>query len=181
VPLLTSDLPPVRIAAARALEKFSDFKKTALPALQHALDANVSEPMVNIGILAALAELGDASVMPTVQKYFYEKDSRVARKAVEVAGALPAAGSIDPLIDLCRRQEKIVKNNSASGSVLAGGDVNGNNKVVAKSDEKALKSAQDLVAEIDKALSKISGETLAGSQQWQTWWNQARGTFKVQK
>jgi len=181
VPLLTSDLPPTRIAAAKALEKFVDQKKTVIPALQHALAANASEPGVMITVLGALAEIADASVMPTVQKYFYEKDARVARKAVQVAGALPAASSIDPLIDLSRRQEKIAKNNSASGTVLAGGDVNGNNKVVAKSDENALKAAQDLVAEIDKTLTMISGETLAGSQQWQTWWNQAKGTFKIQK
>ena len=119
------------------------------------------------------------SDQPTLQKYFYDKDSRVALYAIQIGALLPAVSSIDPLIDILKRQEKIVKNNSASGSVLAGGDVNGNNKVVAKSDENVLKMAEDMVKQINVTLSKISGESLTGSQDWQTWWNQAKPTFKL--
>jgi HEAT repeat protein len=179
VPLLQADLPPVRASAAKALGKFPDQKKVALPALQHALAAN-SELAVLAAIFDALGELGDASAMAAVQKYFYDKDLRTVRHAVGVAGTLPHAASVDPLIDVQRRQEKYVKANSG-GSTLAGGDANGNNKIVAKPDEAALKNATDLIADIDKALSKITSESFSGSQQWQAWWNQAKPTFKIQK
>jgi HEAT repeat protein len=181
IPLLQSDLLPVRQSAAKALGSFEDQKKTVLPALQHAIAATSSDPNVVVMILEALGKLGDASSIPAVQKCFYDKESRVVRQAIAVAGTLPAATSIDPLIDLLRRQEKIVKNNSAGGSVMAGGDVNGNNKVVAKSDENLKKSAEDIIKEIDKSLGSITGETLSGSQQWQAWWNQAKGSFKIKK
>ena len=180
VPLLQSDMPPVRVAAAKALGKFSEQKKAVLPSLQHALGANTSDPAVIAAILEALGQIGDPSVMPAVQRLFYEKDMRVVRPAVALAGVLPSATAIDPLIDVMRRQEKYIKANSGAG-VTAGGDTNGNNKVVAKPDENAIKAAEELITEIGKSLGQITGESLSGSQQWQNWWNQSRGTFKIKK
>lgn len=179
VPLLTNDVSPVRQAAAKALGKFIDQKKTVIQALTHALTGNGGDGRTVAMILGSLGELGDASVVPTLQKYFYDKEASVAKQAVHVASLLPAVTSIDPLIDLLKRQEKIVKNNSASGSVLAGGDVNGNNKVVAKSDENALKNGQELIAACNATLQAITKESLTTSNEWQSWWNQAKPTFKL--
>jgi len=180
VPLLQADPLIVRVAAAKCLGKFSEQKKAALQALLHALAVS-AEAQFTRALMESLGVLGDASVMPTVQKFFFDKDGIVVKQAVGLAGAMPAVTSIDPLLDLMRRQEKTVKANSAGGSVLAGGTVNGNNQVVAKSDENARKTAEDLITEINKSLVKITGENLAGSQPWQTWWNQAKATFKISK
>lgn len=179
VPLLTNDLPPVRQSAAKALGKFADQKKTVIQALTHALIGNGGEPRTVAIILLSLGELGDPVAVPTVQKYFFDKEAMVAKMAIHVASLLPAVTSIDPIIDLMRRQEKIVKANSASGAVLAGGDVNGNNKVVAKSDENVLKNAQDLIAACNATLGAITKESLTNSNEWQSWWNAAKPTFKL--
>ena len=181
VPYLQSDLPPVRIAAAKALGKFADQKKVALTALQNGLSSNAADPGVLTAILDAMAEIGDASVMPNVQRFFYDKNAAVARRAAALAGTLPSAGAVEPLIDVLRRQEKFIKANSG-GTTLAGGDPKtGNGKVVAKPDENAIQAAEELIAEIEKSLASITRESLAGSQQWQTWWNGAKGAFRVQK
>jgi HEAT repeat protein len=166
-----------RIAAARGLVYFINERKLAVQALVAALPVSQADVGFTATVLRSLGEIGDPTALPSVQRFLIHKEFAILWAAIDAAGKLPSASSIDPLIAVLKRQERVISGNSG-GSVSAGGDQNGNNKVSVGSNRNARETAETTIANAEKALSKISGETFRGSKDWESWWNKAKPTFK---
>ena len=173
---------PVRIAAAKALGKFTEAKKQAGTALVNGLAANAKEPNIFGAICEALGELQEASVVPPLVRYFDEKDPVVATRTVATVGKIGSPAGIDPLISLLAREERLIKSNSGGG-VAVGGATNPNNGgatagVVAGPDTRVKERALALVGAANQALNSITNETNSTSDAWAAWWAKNKSTFK---
>src|SRR6185295_144266 len=113
--LLSSDGPSVRLAAAKGIAGFADLKKPAASALSGAMAPNARETTVHAGLYEALGKLEEPSSVPVLHRGFEEKETVVAKAAVAAAGQVGSASSIDPLIALLTRQEKVQKAGSGGG------------------------------------------------------------------
>jgi hypothetical protein len=171
--LLGQDAEPVRKAAATGLGGFSDYKKKVVPILLAGLSVNASEPKVMEAIFQALGKLDDDSALPTIHRYFEDKDAGTASAALMAAAEIRKVASIDLIIDLMKKYEKIEASAKAGtggyGLNIPGG--NGN-------DAKA-KLAKDVLPVTVKAMQKISGDKYATSKEWELWWTKHKATFKI--
>jgi HEAT repeat protein len=113
--LLVSDGPSVRLAAAKGISGFAEMKKPAASALSGAMGANSKETTVHAGLYDALGKLEEPSSAPVLIRGFDEKETVVAKAAVGAAGQLGGAASIDPLIELLKKQEKAQKAAAGGG------------------------------------------------------------------
>lgn len=177
--LLSADGPTVRLAAAKGISGFSELKKPAAAALTGGLAPNSKEPTVHAGLYDALGKLEEPSSAPTLHRGFDEKDTSVAKAAVLASGQVGSAASIDPLIALLGKQEKVQK--SAGGGVdfttTGTGSTSGQNFTV-RGDDSPAKRAQELIPAINKALNEITHESNGSFETWSAWWAKNRATFK---
>jgi HEAT repeat protein len=179
VPFLTSDVTTVRIAAAKGLGSFVDHKKPAVSALVNALGGpNAKEFDVQTAILEAIGKLGDASTLPALHRLFEEKESKVAKAAVGAAAAIGSSTSIEPLIELLKKLEKVLK---ADTSGAVGYSTPNGYTVPAGAEEQNRKRATELKPAVDKALQDLTKERHGTAQDWSTWWAKAKPTFKAAK
>jgi HEAT repeat protein len=180
--LLSSDGPSVRLAAAKGLTGFTDLKKPAAAALAGAMPANAKEATVHAGLYDALGKLEEPASVPTLHRGFEEKETSVAKAAVLASGQVGSAASIDPLIALLGKLEKIQKagGGGVDFSTPGTGGTSGQNFTV-RSDDSPAKRAQELIPAINKALNEITHESNGSSETWSTWWAKNRGTFKAFK
>lgn len=178
--LLSNDGPSVRLAAAKGLASFGGFKKPAASSLSGAMAPNAKETTVHAGLYEALGKLEEPSSLPVVHRGFEEKETVVAKAAVGAAGQMGSAASIDPLIELLRKQEKIQKAAAGGGvdfTTPGTGGGTGQNFTV-RSDDSPAKRAQELIPAINKALNEITRESNGSSETWTAWWAKNRATFK---
>jgi HEAT repeat protein len=178
--LLTMDGPPVRLAAAKGIAGFSELKKPAASALSGALSANARETTVHAGLYEALGKLEEPTSIPVLHRGFEEKETVVAKAAVQSSGQVGQAGSIEPLIDLLKKLEKIQKAASGGGvdfTTPGTGATAGQNFTV-RSDDSPAKRAQELIPVINKALTEITRESNGSSETWNAWWSKNKATFK---
>jgi hypothetical protein len=181
--LLSSDGPTVRLAAAKGIAGFIELKKPSASALSGAMAANSKETTVHAGLYEALGKLEEPSSLPTLHRGFEEKETVVAKAAVAASGQLGSASSIDPLIALLIRQEKIQKAASGGGvdfTTPGTGGATGQNFTV-RSDDSPAKRAQELIPAINKALNEITHESNGTSETWSAWWAKNKATFKAFK
>jgi HEAT repeat protein len=178
--LLTADGPSVRLAAAKGIAGFSELKKPAVSALSGALGANGRETTVHAGLYEALGKLEEPTSAPVLHRGFEEKETVVAKAAVLSAGQVGQAASIEPLIDLLKKQEKIQKAGSGGGvdfTTAGTGGAAGQNFTV-RSDDSPVKRAQELIPAINKALNEITHESNGSYETWNAWWTKNKATFK---
>ncbi|HLY74445.1 MAG TPA: HEAT repeat domain-containing protein, partial [Planctomycetota bacterium] len=172
--------PSVRLAAAKAIAGFVELKKPAASTLSGAMGANARETTVHAGLYDALGKLEEPTSVPILHRGFEEKETVVAKAAVQATGLVGSAASIDPLIDLLKRMEKIQKAGSG-GSVEfttpGTGGTAGQNFTV-RGDDSPAKRAQELIPVINKALTDITRESNGSSETWSAWWAKNRATFK---
>jgi len=172
--LLGQDMEPVRSAAATGLGGFSDYKKKVVPILLAGLSVNGSEPKVMTAIFQALGKLDDDSALPTIHRYFEDKNEITAGAALMSAAEIRNISSIDLILDLMKRYEKIEaasKNNAGGyGNLNIPGGNNNDPKV---------KLAKDVLPSAVKAMQKISGEKYATTKEWELWWSKHKATFKI--
>lgn len=173
VPFLTGDAKEVRDAAARGLGNFTDYKKVAVQALIAALPPNDKEPTVQIAIFDGLGKLDDPAALPTIHKYFEDKDGKVASAALLAAGAIRSVSSIDPILEQMKEVEKIANQKSGGGgapgvSIPGGG-----------TDPQKTRAKEVLKAAL-KAMQLISKEKWTSAPEWQIWWSRKRATFKIE-
>jgi HEAT repeat protein len=179
-PVLTADQgPTVRIAAAKGLAAYTDLKKFASEALIKALNPNSKYPDVQVAIFESLGKLDEDSSLLTIHRYFVdEKDPKLIKAAIGAAQAIRNAASIQPLIDLAKKMEKFAKLKD-DGSIDLPNAPPGYN--IPSGEDQNRKRAIEVLPVAIKALQEITREKYTASKDWQTWWNDKRATFKVEK
>ncbi|HZE96744.1 MAG TPA: HEAT repeat domain-containing protein [Planctomycetota bacterium] len=178
--LLSVDGPSVRLAAAKGLSGFADMKKPAAAALAGGLAANAKETTVHAGLYEALGKLEESTSVGTLHRGFDEKETVVAKAAVLASGQVGSAASIDPLIALLAKLEKIQKSASGGGvdfTTSGTGGTAGQNFTV-RGDDSPAKRAQELIPAVNKALNEITRESNGSSETWGAWWAKNKATFK---
>ena len=181
--LLTTDGPSVRLAAAKGIATFAEMKRPAAASLAGAMGANAKETTVHAGLYDSLGKLEEPTSIPVLHRGFDEKETVVAKAAVQATGLVGSAASIDPLIDLLRKMEKIQKAASGGGvdfSTPGTGGTGGQNFTV-RGDDSPAKRAQELIPVINKALTDITRESNGLSETWSAWWAKNKATFKAFK
>ena len=176
-PLLSSDGTTVRIAAAKGIAGFVEMKKLAASALSSAMSANAKETTVHSALYEALGKLEEISALPVVHRGFEEKEAAVARAAIGAGGRIGSSASIDPLIALLTKLEKLQKAAGAGGVEFTTPTPDGSS-VTVRSDDSPAKRAQELIPAINKALNEITHEANGSSETWSAWWAKNKATFK---
>ena len=175
--LLGSEEMPVRIAAAKGLGGFTEYKKKATPVLTGALGGCTKETVdLAVAILEALGKLGDDSALSAIQGRFEDKDAKVAKAALASAGEIKKSTSIDPIIELMKKYEKVTgrdaksRNNTNTSGVDLG--------IPGGGDDPQKKLASDVLPATIKALATITGEKWTTSKEWIIWWGRHRNAPK---
>ncbi len=171
--LLGSETDSVKIAAAEGLGNFKEYKKHATPLLLASLNTNAKEPKVLEAIFKGLGKLDDAAALPTIHQYFDDKEAIVANAAILSAAEIRNVSSMDPLVVLMKKYEKIEEQAKKGGG--GGYGVN----VPYAGDDPKNKLAKDVLPTIIKGLQKIANEKWATAKEWDIWWNRNKATFKV--
>ena len=176
--LLGGDADAVRIAAAEGLGNFKEYKKIATPLLLAGLNANAKDPKVMEAIFKGLGKLDDEAALTTIHQYFDDKDKDVAKAAILSAGEIRSVSSMDPLITLMKKYEKLEEQAKKSGG--GGGNVGGYNVPGGGQDPK-LQLAKDVLPTIIKGLQMVTKEKWATAKEWDIWWTKNKPTFKIAK
>jgi len=176
--LLGGDADAVRIAAAEGLGNFKDYKKVATPMLLAGLNANAKEPKVMEAIFKGLGKLDDETALTTIHQYFDDKDAVIAKAAILAAGEIRAVSSMDPLVNLMKKYEKIDEQAKKGGGGAGG---YGGYNVPGGGDDPKSKLAKDVLPTIIKGLQMVAQEKWATAKEWEIWWNKNKATFKIAK
>ncbi|HXX94971.1 MAG TPA: HEAT repeat domain-containing protein [Planctomycetota bacterium] len=175
IPLVMDGPKETRIAAAKGLGNFTDYKKKATPALLAALAAgpNVREPDVVAAIYEGLGKLADPTSLDTVHKGFRNEQIPVAKAAIACSGAMKQKESMDVLIELLKDCQKWLKNKQGGPYKDAKGQ-NG--------DDNAVKTrVEDIQKEVIKAFQTITKEKWTTAMEWELWWSKHKATFEPSK
>lgn len=176
---LSNDGPTVRIAAAKGIAGFVEMKKHAASVLVAALGVNAKETTVHSGLYEAIGKLEEPTSLPSLHHGFDEKETVVAKSAVQATGQVGSVSSIEPLIAFLTKLEKLQK--SAGGSVDYTAPIPGAGagaSVTVRSDDTQGKRAQELIPAVNKALNEITHESNGTSETWNAWWAKNKGSFK---
>ncbi len=178
-PLITGEEVPVRIAAAKGMGEFVEYKKQAIPVLVGSIEGpNAKEPTVQAAIFEALGKLGDETALPTVHRYIEDKDPVVAAAALQAAGAIKRPQSVDVIIEYMKKMEKYSDTNNKNSNANTGGVVSlpgGNN------DDPNRRLARAVIPACIKALQAITKEKWSTSKEWQIWWGRHKAKFGAEK
>jgi HEAT repeat protein len=173
-PLLASDGPTVRMAAAKGLSEFADLRKPATTALLAAMPPNAKLPAVQASLLEAVGVLREPSALPALHRAFEEKETAVAKAAIAACGGFRSATSVEPLLELLKKIDKILK--AEPGANVTAGNVNGYD--VTARDDGERKRAQELRPVVVKALQEITGESFTAGLDWHAWWAKNKSSFR---
>jgi HEAT repeat protein len=179
--LLGSDGPTVRIAAAKGISGFVELKKQAVSALVGGIGANAKDTTDHSALYEAIGKLEEPTSLPALHRGFEEKETVVAKAAVQATGNVGSAASIEPLIALLAKQEKIQKSPAGSVDFTAPTPGGGGNVTVRSSDDSPGKRAAELIPAINKALNEITRESNGSAETWGAWWAKNKGSFKSYK
>jgi HEAT repeat protein len=171
--LLGSEADAVKIAAAEGLGNFRDYKKVVTPMLLSGLNTNAKDVKVTEAIFKGLGKLDDESSLSTIHQYFDDKDADIAKAALMSAAEIRNVSSIDFMITLMKKYEKIDEQAKKGGGGGYGVPYGGQ-------DPKG-KLAKDVLPTIIKALQTITHEKWATTKEWEIWWNKYKATFKIDK
>ncbi len=172
---------PVRIAAAQAIGGWKEDKTRAAAMLQAALQANARVPEVAAEIYKAMGALEDPVVLPGVHRAFKEKDTKIAKAAIECTGEIRSRDSIDPIIDYMKDMERRKGGGGLNTGVPGGGGMGGFNLPGGGgggSDPQAQR-AKELHEALVAAIQAITLERYAAVNEWEIWWDRNKATFKV--
>ena len=173
VPLLTGDAKEVRIAAAKGMSNFKDYKKIVIPALTGALAANAKEIDVQLAILEGLGKLQDEAALPTIHQNFRGPQVKVAKAALGAAAAIRAKDSLVALHEFLLDLQKWEKTKKAGG--YKDGDGGGDGEASQKA------RLQDVTQETIKTFQTITRENWVSLREWDVWCRKRLPTFTVPK
>ena len=166
----------VRSAAVKALGKFTEQKKPAASVLASALPAHKAEPGLFSTICSAMEDLQDPSVVPTLIRFFDDKDEAVATRTMEAAGKVGSSAAIDPLIAVVAHSEKVIKNASRQASSVVT-NPNTGEQFVSPPEIRARDRARALMTAANRALKSLTNEPIATGEAWSAWWAKNKSTF----
>ena len=167
--ILGSEEMPVRIAAAKGIGNFTDYKKKASPILQDALAATNKDSVdLAVAILEGLGKLGDESTLPAIEQHFDDKDSKIAKAALLAAGEVKSSKAIDPIIELMKKYEKASGKDPKAKKASSTAGVNLG--IPGGGDDPVKKLATDVLPSCIKALTAITKEKWTTSNEWIIWW-----------
>ncbi len=186
-PLLTRSTVPVRIVTARRLAGFSGIPgvdESLIGALTHYRNSSKACRGVQITILRALGSLRAAAAAPAVDKLVGSPDVWVAKAAIEAAGRIRSASSVDCLIKALARLEgpngdreimiDLFEGELPATSMLA------IVKQEADEKEKARKTQREVLRDpLIAALSSITKVRFDGFKEWQAWWRTHKRGYVV--
>ena len=173
LPYLNQDVTDVRIAAAKAMSEFGDWKKLVTPSLAAALQTNEKDAKVQSAILDSIGKLADPASLNTVHGNFRDSDTRVAKSAIGAAGTMRQKESMDALVELQKDVQKWLKNKQAGPYRDDKGQ---------PGDEAACTGRlNDVQKTIIKAFQDITKERWATANEWEIWWGRKKATFEVPK
>jgi len=171
-PFLTSDVSTVRIAAAKGMAAFGDFRKMALPILIGAMGPNQKDPDVVAAILESLGKIGDDTTLGVLYRNVEDKDEKVSTAAVAAVGEMKRTTSIEFLIEQIKKNEKVADaGNNGGGGYGAPGIPGGGG-------DPSRDRAKKMIPAIIKALQAITGEKWSTAKEWQIWWSRKRASFQ---
>ena len=176
--LLGGDAEPVRKSAALGLGGFTDYKKIVTPMLMAGLSMNAKEPKVMEAIFQALGKLDDETALPTMHKYFEDKDGTIASAALLSAAEIRTVGSIELIMDVMRKYDKIDQSAKSGGG---GGGYGAPGVPGGGGDDKKLKLVKEVLPATIKAMQVISKEKWTTCKEWEIWWKRNQATFKIEK
>ncbi|HYF01193.1 MAG TPA: HEAT repeat domain-containing protein [Planctomycetota bacterium] len=171
VPLLTTDAPEVRAAAAKGLGAFTEHKKFAVPMLLSALGPNQKEPMVRCAIYTGLGQLNDDLGYAEVVKAFRTDRADVAKAAIAAAGKMRRKEAVDALIELSKDIQDWIKKKQS------GGYRDDKNQLGDEGQQKG--RLEDIQKQVLASLQEITGEKWVSAQEWEIWWSRRKATFEV--
>jgi HEAT repeat protein len=167
----------VRTAAVKALGGFTLAKKSAATVLSNALPSHTKEPGLFSAICDAMVELKEPTVVPTLVKYFEDKEEPLAVMAMTAAGRVGSSAAIDPLIAVVAHAERVIRAAAnAAGSLVTdpatGKQYYSNPEVRARDRFKVLGKAANT------ALQELTKESnITTSDGWAGWWSRNKATF----
>ena len=174
-PFLMDGPKETRIAAARGLGNFTDYKKLATPTLLNALNAgpNAKEYDVQAAIYEGLGKLADPISYDAVHKGFRNEQVPVAKGALACAGSMRQKESMEPLIELLKDIDKWLAKKQGGPYKDAKGQ---------GGDEAAQKGRlDDIQKAVIKAIQDITKEKWTTTKEWQIWWDKRKANFEVPK
>jgi HEAT repeat protein len=166
----------VRSAAVKALGRFSEQRKPAATVLASALPAHKGEPGLFSAICSAMEDLQEPSVIPTLVRFFDDKDEAIATRALEAAGKVGSSAAIDPLIAIVTHSEKIIKNASRQASTVVT-NPNTGEQFVTPPETRARDRARVLMNAANHALKSLTNEPISTGEAWSAWWAKNKYTF----
>jgi len=171
-PFVVSDATEVRVAAAKGLGNFKDYKAKASAILQGALGGiNAKEPDVQAAIFEGLAMLRDETALPLIHKNMRGDYVKASKAAAAAAGKMRFAESMDALVGLLVDIDRWLKQKQGGGYKDDKGQAG---------DENAQKTRlEDLRKSVIQACKDITKEKWATSEEWQIWWSRKKAGFKV--
>ncbi len=183
--VLMTEEKPVKVAAAKGLGGWKEFRPKVLAQLSAGLSVNAKEPDVLAAIYEAFGMLKDEAALGVVHRGFEEKDKNAAKAAVDAAAAIKSRNSIDSIMALMKESAKILgggnPNNPAgvpSGGGVGAPGVNVPGGVGGGRDPRTEK-ARLLFDTTVGAMTKITKSKWRTYEEWEIWWKRNKATFKV--
>ena len=174
--------PDEAAAAAEQIGKYKKDKEAADTLLSAAGSRKDKDTIVS-----CLRYAGDTEFKGIVSKltaYFRNKETSVAKEAVDSCAKVKSKDAIEPLLTLWKeldgiKEEKADKGGGGLGvGGIGGGGLTGAGGVGASMQEEQLKRKRDLTPAVESALSKITGEDFKDLRAANDWWRKNKGTFK---
>lgn len=166
----------VRSAAVKTLGSFTEHKKTAATVLVNALPAHTKEPSLFAAICAAMVELQEPSVIPTLSRYFEDKDEAIARCTMATAGKMGSSAAVVPLIAVVSHAERVIRAAANAAGTVVTNPATGV-QYVSSPELRARDHARVLLAAANGALQELTKEPITTSDNWSAWWARNKETF----
>jgi hypothetical protein len=166
----------IAIAAAEQIGKYSKDKDAAETLMATAAGRRDKEAIVKC--LRYAGDVGVRGITPKVVNFFRNKDTDVAREAVDTCGKLRAGAAIDPLLSLWKELDAIRDDKDSGGLGGLGGGLGGGLTGTNTLADEQKKRKSDLTPAVESALNKITGESFKSLKDANDWWRKFRGSWK---
>jgi HEAT repeat protein len=177
--VLMGDLPEARIAAAKGLAfQVEDPKKSAALAVQGAA-ANAKDPVVLAAVVATLGKLGEEVGAPELNKHYQAENLDLAKAAIEAAGELKSAATLDALIRALKDADEMLKPRDPNQP--GGRDFLSRLERIGANPRESRERARELQPLLKKTLAGITGVQCQDGKDFEDWWKENRAKFKPQK
>ncbi len=171
-PLLTADGPAVRIAAAEGLAGFRAQARAATLALGAALAPNEKNDDVQVALMDAMARLRDPAALPFLHAFADHKTLNLARAAVIATGKAGRRESVELLIALLAKHEKVLESNK--GGTLQVETDGVRTFTTEDAETTTLRRAAALAPAAVDALRAITKQEIKTARDWSAWWARQR-------